>query len=116
MERKDLWEILVPHSLEKFCFGITEDRENKYGYYKVRMSHHKLWDSRAMKYSEGCTILRSGKGTWKDDLGDYITERMIPVRLLITRSDIFELAEFTKEHYKQDAVMFYRVSEEVHII
>lgn len=52
------------------------------------------------------------KGQWvhQDVL---FNERMIPVRILATRSQIEEIIEMTAKYYEQIAVLAYRISEEV---
>jgi hypothetical protein len=38
---------------------------------------------------------------------------MIPVRIIATRPQIDEIINFTLQHYSQEAVLCYRISDEV---
>lgn len=96
-----LWEILVP----KFFNDAVE----------IPLAHHQLWDEFAITISPGMTILRSAKGRWVSGAG-LQEEPMIPVLLLCDWNSITQLARFTKEHYAQHSIMFYKVSDEVHFV
>ena len=98
MDDKCLWEILIPCS---WSDGVWID-----------IAVHEKWDKRCREISTGLTILRSVKGVWEDDSQEYV-ERMIPVRLVATRDDIMALVKFTKEFYKQAAIMCYKLSDDV---
>lgn len=96
---KYLWEILVP---------TTYQDTGK----PVSTRHHKEWDKYILRFSSGMTILRPAMGVWLHDERRY-DDRMIPVRLTCSRSEIEKIAMFTKKHYRQLAVMAYKISEEV---
>jgi len=93
-----LWEILVP------CSYNTGK--------PVRTRHHKEWDKYVRKVSGGLTIFKPAKGQWiapgTDDLYD---ERVIPVRIACTATQIKKIMKFTIRHYKQLAVMAYVISD-----
>jgi hypothetical protein len=76
----------------------------------VRTRHHKEWDRRVRKISGGLTILRPVKGQWIND-GELYEDRVIPVRILCTDEQIALIANITIEHYEQEAVMYYQISE-----
>lgn len=95
-----LWEILVPKYLPS---GVEID-----------MDHHHQWDDFVLPLSQGLTIMRSAKGFWSSPrFGDLVVERMIPVRLICSRKEIEQIVDFTKQHYEQEAVMAYKISDEV---
>lgn len=95
----DLWEILVPTAM-----GDTDK--------PVSLAHHKHWDNYVRNLSNGLTILKPAKGQWifEDKLYE---ERMIPVRICCTKADIEDIIDFTIGHYRQKAVMAYKLSSEV---
>jgi hypothetical protein len=101
MEKVYLWEILVPASSD----------EDRFSY-----DHHKIWDDFVKELSGGLTILKSGKGEWLDRDNKLYKDRVIPVRIACTRQKINRIVKFTIDHYSQEAVMFYKISEEVYII
>lgn len=98
-----LWEILVPMHID----GTA-----------VLIAHHQLWDAQVMEISGGMTIYKPAIGFWLDrsvDAAGVIRERMIPVRIACTEGEIKQIADMTLSHYRQKAVMYYLVSEQVEI-
>lgn len=95
-----LWEILVP--------TIMNEKP-------VKTRFHRVWDAKIRAISGGLTILTPAKGHWISPCGELFVERMIPVRIRCTREEIMQIADITAAYYQQEAVMFYLVSEEVHI-
>ena len=94
-----LWEILVPTIMEES---------------PVRTRHHKEWDKYVRRIANGLTVLRPAKGQWMDpESKSLIAERMIPVRIICTKEQILRIANFTKVHYKQKAVLAYLLSSDV---
>jgi len=75
----------------------------------IRTRHHREWDRRVRKITNGLTIMRPAKGQWihKDELYE---DRVIPVRLCCKPSDMVEIANITIAHYEQKAVMYYEIS------
>jgi hypothetical protein len=100
METLYLYEILVPAAIDGK---------------KVQIPYHQLWDEKIKKITGGLTIHKSSKGYWKSPEGDLFIEKMIPVRIMCTTKQIFKISDITAEHYKQKAVMFYKISDEVMI-
>lgn len=94
-----IWEILVPYSNNK---GE-----------KFVMKHHKEWDAFVKKLTGGITILRTSKGEWISPSGQLYAERMIPCRIMCTEDQIDKIVDFTIDHYKQEAVIWYKISDEV---
>lgn len=95
-----LWEILVP------CQYNTGK--------PVRTRHHRQWDKWVMKVTQGMTILAPSKGKWVNKLdAKAYEERMIPVRIACTRQQIEQIIQFSLNHYKQLAMMAYKISDEV---
>lgn len=81
----------------------------------VRTKHHKEWDKVVRKVAGGLTILTPVKGQWKYN-NDVYAERMIPVRIACTDGQIKKIAEFSIGHYKQEAVMYYALSNQVFFV
>jgi hypothetical protein len=122
----ELWEILVPTQME----NLTKTKIKP-----VRTNHHRQWDKFVRNISGGLTVLTPVKGQWVShsvipqitELGKTIggvtqaplfnrvlvEERMIPVRIACSRDDISKIIKFTLKHYRQEAVMCYRLSDEV---
>ncbi len=95
-----LWEILVPTMKD----GVP-----------VRTRFHREWDRRVRAVAGGLTIMHPARGQWIAPDGTLFSERMIPVRIMCGRDSIEKIADITAQHYNQQAVMFYRVSDEVEI-
>lgn len=98
----ELWEILVP----------TVSNEGK----PYRLRYHRVWDKKVYEITGGLTILSPAKGRWISPTGTLFAERMIPVRIACDREKITEILKVTMKHYDQEAVMAYKVSEEVIIM
>lgn len=96
-----LWEILVP----------TVRPNGK----PIRLRFHRVWDTRVRELTCGLTIHPPTKGVWVSPAGQLFEERMIPVRIACTTEQIHAIADMTAAYYEQQAVMFYQVSDEVHI-
>ena len=94
-----LWEILVP------C--MFEDTKTP-----VSTKHHKEWDKYVRTISPGLTILKPAKGQWIHEDKLY-EDRVITVRLTASRSEVEKIVDFTIVHYRQLAVMAYKISNEV---
>ena len=97
-----MWEILVP---TKF-----EDNGKP-----IRKKHHQEWDKFVRKLSGGLTILSPAKGQWVYS-GKLYYDRVIPVRIACDSRTMRNIALFTKKHYRQIAVMYYKVSDFVFTI
>jgi hypothetical protein len=93
-----IYEILVP----------TVDNDGK----PFRTRYHRVWDKKVYDITGGISILTPLKGKWVDD-GTLYEERNIPVRIACTESQMMEILKFTKEYYRQIAIMAYVISEEV---
>jgi len=96
---KLVWEILVP--VEMDGMGVP-------GHY------HQIWDEKVRSISGGLTISKTAKGQWVSPSNVLYLEKVIPVKIACTREEIQEIASFTLEHYHQEQVMYYLVSNEVH--
>lgn len=99
---KNMWEILVP----------TEYRLSPGRYYRTR--YHRVWDKKVRDITGGLTVLTPAKGSWNNPkTGELFSERMIPVRIMATRSEIEQIVDMTLTYYDQLAVLCYKVSDEV---
>lgn len=104
MNDQKLWEILVPSSKPACVPG-------KNRYFSVR--YHRQWDKKVVAVATGLTVLQANKGRWLSPAGELHNERMIPVRIACTKDQIEKIMEITAEHYHQQAIMVYKVSDEV---
>lgn len=98
MKQIEMWEVYVP---TKYNTGKP-----------VRTRHHKMWDSQVYKFTGGLTILKPTSGRWVHE-GILYEDRCIPVRIACTRNQLQQILKFTKSHYKQIAIMAYKISDEV---
>ena len=97
-----MWEILVP----------TERPAHHVGAY-FRTRYHRIWDAQVRAYTGGLTVMRPAKGQWVSPSGVLFRERMIPVRIAATRVQIEAIIQMTLRYYDQEAVLCYKVSDEV---
>ena len=96
---KQLWEILVPAS---------NNKDMKFTY-----EHHKEWDSFVKAISGGVTIMKTAKGEWINPKGVLFVDRMIPCRIVCSEEQIKVIIDFTIKHYNQEAVLAYKISDNV---
>jgi len=99
---QELWEILVP---TKHPNGNV-----------IPVDYHRVWDAKVREISHGMTIAPPAKGEWVNPEGTLFAEEMIPVRFLGTKEQALEIAKFTLNYYDQEAVMHYKISNEVSLI
>ena len=106
---KVLYEVLVPT-----IYGDTMK--------PIRTRHHKEWDKYIQSITGGLTILSSAQGKWTHEGVEY-PEKVIPVRVMVEEAcqgnehtQINKIVQFTLTHYRQKAVMFYVVSNQVQIV
>lgn len=95
-DQRYLWEILVP---------TTQDGKH------ISKQHHKKWDEEVRKISGGLTILSPAVGQWINPQDELLEERMLPVRLIASESQMEAIAELTLMHYNQHSVMYYVLSK-----
>lgn len=99
---KMLWEILIP--------TVKPNTEGK-KFFTTR--YHRIWDKKVKEISEGLTIMSPAKGHWVSPSGKEFKERMIPVRLISTREEIYFVIDLALEHYSQESILCYKISDEV---
>lgn len=99
-QRVCMWEVLVP------TVRRVGDRP-----YTTR--YHRVWDQKVRTITGGLTIMQPAKGQWVSPEGELHQERMIPVRIAATRSQIDQVIDLTLSYYDQLAVLCYKVSDEV---
>ena len=97
--KTELWEILVPAS---------NNKDLKFTY-----EHHKEWDEFVKDISGGVTIMKTAKGEWLSPTGELYIDRMIPCRIACSYEELSIIIDFTIEHYKQKAVLAYKISDDV---
>lgn len=97
-----LYEILVPCQTNK---GKP-----------IRTRQHREWDQRVRRITGGLTVMAPAKGHWVSPYGKVFSERMIPVRIAADVSSMREIADMTAKFYQQEAIMYYKVSDEVTIL
>jgi hypothetical protein len=99
---KGMWEILVP----------TERRKEPGKFYTTR--YHRVWDGKVRAITGGLTVMAPARGQWVNPTtGELFQERMIPVRIMATRTEIEAVVDLTLEYYDQIAVLCYKISDEV---
>jgi hypothetical protein len=77
----------------------------------VKTRHHRVFDRYVRKITGGLTIFAPGKGQWVNPENDELVEERI-----IPEAELRKIVKFTIKHYDQDALMFYKVSDDVFII
>ena len=97
-EEKGVWVILVP----------TISNEGRP--YKTR--YHRVWDAKVRDITGGLTIQTPSKGQWVSLEGTLYAERMIPVQIICSRSEIEKIISLTMKYYDQLAVLAYKISSE----
>lgn len=95
-----MWEILVP-TVRRVCGK------------PYRTRYHRVWDEKVREICGGLTVLQPVKGQWVSPGGELFLERMIPVRIVATRTQINSIIDFTMMYYDQLAVLCYLLSTEV---
>lgn len=99
-----LWQILVP----------TITNEGK----PVKTRHHRVWDKKVRELAGGLTVMpKNVAGYWLDENSSIVyNERMIPCLIACEESIIEKIADWTAKHYKQLAIMYYLISDNVKIV
>jgi hypothetical protein len=81
----------------------------------IKTRHHKVWDERVQRISGGLTIMSPAKGKWVFKGTEY-PERVIPVRIMCEPEEMVAIVKMTIQHYRQKAVMYYVLSNDVRIV
>jgi len=68
-----------------------------------------------MKITGGLTILSAAKGKWIHKGVEY-PEKVLPVRILCLPDQMDNIGYMTLLHYRQKAVLYYKVSDEAHML
>jgi len=102
-----LFEILVP----AYC-SMVQDYDDPVTDY-IMTDLHNQWDAYVNGICGGLTILKTQKGQWFHQERGIINETMIPVRIACTAEQLDQVLTFTLEHYQQEEVMAYKVSDQV---
>jgi hypothetical protein len=97
-----LYEILVP----------CQTNQGK----PIRTRQHREWDRRVRRITGGLTVMAPSKGQWVSPSGELFAERMIPVRIAADVQTIRQIADMTAQFYAQEAVMYYKISDEVTVL
>lgn len=85
----------------------------------VKTRHHREWDRQIQQVLEtkGMTIGTPAKGKWVDKAdGVQYIDRVIPVSIIASENEMKKIASITINHYKQIAVMYFKISNETHIV
>ena len=81
------------------------------------IDHHHQWDEFVRKLVGGVTIMKSAKGQWTNPHdGQLYIDKMIPCEINCTKEQIKKIGKFTKEHYGQEAVAYYKISNSFNLI
>lgn len=95
----EMWEILVP--------TVRNDGR------PIHTRFHRVWDQKVREITGGLTIMPVAKGQWVSVDGELFIERMIPVRIAATRTEIDMIIDMTLAYYEQKAVLAYRIADDV---
>lgn len=80
----------------------------------VPRSHHAAWERQVLDLAGGLTVCGAVAGQWRDPKsGKVYREPMQPVRIACMPRLAKRIAELTKRHYDQKAVLCYSVSSNV---
>jgi hypothetical protein len=63
----------------------------------------------------GLTIMKSAQGHWLSPAGKLYSEKIIPCTIMGTEEQILKIVDFTIHHYNQEAVTFFKISDESYI-
>jgi hypothetical protein len=74
------------------------------------IEHHQVWDKFVRKLVGGVTIMKSAKGQWLNSDGILYMDKMIPCDINCTKKQIKAIADFTKKHYNQEKIAYYKIS------
>jgi len=80
------------------------------------IEHHHQWDEFVRQLVGGVTIMKSVKGQWINPHGQLYTDKIIPCEISCTKEQIKKIAKFTKQHYRQEAVAYYKISNKFNLI
>jgi len=107
MEKKSVWEILVPTT-----FGPKTKKGQGKPNNPVKVRYHQVWDKKVKEISGGLTVHSPSKGSWIAPTGEVFDERMIPVKIICTREEFEKIIDFTLDYYGQLMVLGYKISDE----
>ena len=80
----------------------------------IRTRHHKEWDKRIRAISGGLTICSPSRGQWVNPKDKKVVEeKVIPVRIACSEKQMEKIVKITLDHYRQNAVMFFLLSDKV---
>ena len=79
------------------------------------VEHHQRWDAFVRKITGGVTIMKSAKGHWLSPTGKLYSEKVIPCTIICTKEQVLQIVEFTATHYHQEAIAYYKISDEAYI-
>jgi hypothetical protein len=103
MSATKMWEILVPTQM----LNINDEMR------PIRTKYHRVWDAKVRQITDGLTILTPAKGHWVSPDNELFIEKMIPVRIMAREEQMHEIADMTAKYYRQEAILFYQVSDAV---
>lgn len=96
-----LWELLVP----AHTFNDGE---------RISLLHHREFDRYVESIAGGLTIMKPVRGMWREETSDNsFHEPMIPIRIMCNKEQVMRIIDFTISHYRQKAVICYKLSDEV---
>ena len=97
--KTEVWRIFVP---------AEDDLGDEYP-----VEYHEVWDVFVRRVTGGVTIMKSAKGQWVSPTGKLYAEKTIPCEIMCNREQMQEIIDFTIVYYAQEAVLAYKVSDEV---
>jgi hypothetical protein len=105
-ESKGLWEILLPT-----VYRTKTQKDGSPKYYTTKF--HKVWDKKIRSISGGLTVTSAVKGQWISPEGELFVERMLPVRIIASKSEMDAIVDYSLKYYDQLAILAYKISDQV---
>ena len=78
--------------------------------------HHQVWDKYVTDLTGGQTRFKKAHGQWFNEDRILFSEEVIPVGIYCNEKSIDQIINFTIDHYQQEAVLAYEVSNNVKLV
>jgi hypothetical protein len=114
---QSLFNLLIPNFTKdnfKYFWKIFVPVNNNEGI-KFSLTYHQEWDKKVRSITGGLTVFKTSKGQFV--MGDVVFhDRMIPVEIYCTESQIDQIIQITMEYYHQEAILCTRVSDLIKLV
>ncbi len=78
--------------------------------------HHQVWDKYVTDLIGGQTRFKKAHGQWLNEVRLLFSEEMIPVGIYCDEKTLDQIIGFTIDHYQQEAVLAYELSNNVKLV